>query len=221
MKFYVVGLGPGDPELISVKASKILAISDTIFIPYSTNTNRSLALSIVNNYRSQNSKIIQVGFPMSHEVSEGTLKNIADTICNNLGNVNTFAVLGDPSLYSTFFRINKYLNCIKELEIVPGISSITACAAKANLNLANNDESIAIVTSSRIDLLQKIKDLFDCIVILKTNENINEIIDLLNSKFRLIYARRCFMDNERIVRLEKKDEISERDYFSMIIARRE
>jgi len=219
MKFYVVGLGPGDPELVSVKASRILSEADVIFIPYSTGTNRSLAINIVNYYRNSNSKIIPLGFPMSHSVDERVLMEIASSICKNLGNVNVFAVLGDPSLYSTFFRVNKYLECVKEVEIVPGISSITACASRAKLNLANNDESIAILTSSRIELLEEIKDLFDCIVILKTNENIEKILKLLNTKFKIIYARRCFMNEEKVVEL-KEEIIEEKDYFSMIIAKK-
>jgi|ECHnycMinimDraft_1075156.scaffolds.fasta_scaffold00103_15 precorrin-2/cobalt-factor-2 C20-methyltransferase len=215
MKLYVLGLGPGDPELISVKASKVLSTIDLLFIPYSLGTRRSLAMEIVNKYISPKVEVVQIGFPMEKNVKEEKMIEIARLICKKMNRDAAFAVLGDPTLYSTFFRISKYIDCA-ELEIIPGITSITACASRALIPLANGDEAIAIITSSRVDLLKQVKEDFDTIIVLKASENVKYILEELKDH-SLVYARRCFMNDEIIL----KDKINEEeDYFTTIIAKR-
>jgi len=217
MKLYVIGLGPGDEELITLKAIKILSNVRTIFIPYSTGTNRSLAENIVKKYTGNNSRLILLGFPMSKNVKEEELKELGKKICGETREDEAvFVTLGDPTLYSTFFRIKDKIPCEIDIEIIPGVSSITACASRANISLANSDDAIAIIPASRLDKIEKVKEFFDTIIVLKTNENIENLLDLLRSNYNLIYAKRCFMSEEKIIKLSEK--ISDKDYFSMVIA---
>ncbi|TRM89379.1 cobalt-factor II C(20)-methyltransferase [Sulfolobus sp. C3] len=213
-KLYVIGLGPGDNELITVKAMKALSDVKTVFIPYSTGTNRSLAETIVKNYVSRDTKIVLLGFPMSKNVNDEVLREIGKRICEEMGEgESAFVTLGDPTLYSTFFRVK--MPCNPDVEIIPGVSSITACASRAKLSLANAEDSIAIITASRLDLIKKSKE-FETIIILKANENLKELIEILGDDYDLLYAKRCFMKEERIVPLSMN--VEDKDYFSMIIA---
>ncbi|AOL16798.1 precorrin-2 C(20)-methyltransferase [Sulfolobus sp. A20] len=213
-KLYVIGLGPGDNELITVKAMKALSDVKTVFIPYSTGTNRSLAETIVKNYVSRDTKIVLLGFPMSKNVNDEVLREIGKRICEEMGEgESAFVTLGDPTLYSTFFRVK--MPCNPDVEIIPGVSSITACASRAKLSLANAEDSIAIIPASRLDLIKKSKE-FETIIILKANENLKELIEILGDDYDLLYAKRCFMKEERIVPLSMN--VEDKDYFSMIIA---
>jgi precorrin-2/cobalt-factor-2 C20-methyltransferase len=216
---YVIGLGPGDPELITIKAARILSNTKLVFVPYSQNTGRSLALEIINKYVNPRAEVIPIGFPMKKEVDERQLKTIAEEICKKLIDGSVFAVLGDPMLYSTFFRINKYINCAN-VEFVPGVSSITACASRISLPMASGDDAIAIVPSTRLDVIKEANKKFETIIILKSNENIDIIVNQLNNNYKLYYLKRCFMNDEKIIELKDLTEIIDRDYFSMIIARR-
>ncbi len=213
-KLYVIGLGPGDNELITVKAMKVLSNVNTVFIPYSTGTNRSLAESIVKSYVSQATKIVLLGFPMSKNVNDEALREIGKRICEEMDErESAFVTLGDPTLYSTFFRVK--MPCNVDVELIPGVSSITACASRAKLPLANAEDSIAIIPASRLDLIKKSKE-FETIIVLKANENLKELMEILGDDYDLLYARRCFMKEEKILPLSNN--IEDKDYFSMIIA---
>ncbi|WP_338603739.1 cobalt-factor II C(20)-methyltransferase [Sulfolobus tengchongensis] len=217
MKLYVIGLGPGDENLITVRGAEILKKVKIIFIPYSTGTNRSLAENIVRKYADKETRLVLLGFPMSRKVEDEELKKIGERICSEIKEDSAFVTLGDPTLYSTFFRAKDKLPCRVDIEVIPGVSSITACASKALISLANGEDSIAIIPASRLDQIEKAKEIFETLIILKTNENIKEIVNMLNKTHFLIYARRCFMDDEKLVKLNDET-INDKDYFSMIIA---
>jgi len=217
-RLYVVGLGPGDPELVTVRAMRILSMVPLIFVPYSTGTSRSLALGIVKEYASPSAEIVTLGFPMVRDAPRNILINIAGRICEGLGRhgVGAFAVLGDPTLYSTFTRVSSYINC-GDVEYVPGVSSITACASRAGVSLGIGDEAIAVIPSSRLDLIKAAAESFETIVVIKGSENLDEASKTL-SGYKLIYARRCFLEGERVMPWDPAE--YDKDYFSMIIARK-
>ncbi|GAB6943310.1 cobalt-factor II C(20)-methyltransferase [Vulcanisaeta sp. JCM 14467] len=221
MRLYVVGLGPGDEELVTVRAVKVLGRSRVIFIPYSTGTNRSLAEGIVRRYAPGDARLVLLGFPMSRDVPDSELRRLGETICREAnGEDSAFVTLGDPTLYSTFFRVRDWIPCEVEVEVIPGVSSITACASRIGAPLAVGDDSIAIIPASRLDVLGRARDLFEAIVVLKASENLGEVVRLLREAgFTLFYARRCFMGEEEILRLGD-DVVDRRDYFSMVIALR-
>ena len=214
-ELYVVGLGPGDPELITVKGVNAISNADVIFVPYSTGTNRSLSLNIVEKYAKKDAKVVTLGFPMAKKVEESALKSIGDEICKEAGDFSVFVTLGDPTLYSTFFRTHKFVSdCFTKIELIPGVSSITSCASRIKLPLALGDESILIVPSSRLSLLEEVKDKVETIVVMKANENLDKISEMLNSSYTLYYARRCYLDGEKII---PWDGSFDKDYFSMLI----
>lgn len=211
---YVIGLGPGDPELVTVKATKALSRSEVIYVPYSTGTNRSLALSVIQPYIKSETKIVTLGFPMAKHVDENKLKEIGEVMCKESGEISSFVTLGDPSLYSTFFRVKDFASCFDNIDIIPGVSSIMACASKLKISLALGDESILISPSSKVDLVKEIKGKVDSIVILKGNENLDLISEILKDDYQLFYARRCYLEGEKVLPWNGE---FDKDYFSMLI----
>lgn len=212
---YVVGLGPGDPELITVKGAKILSTADVIFVPYSTGTNRSLSLSIIERYAKPDAKTVTLGFPMAKSVDEDVLKGIGEQICKEARDLSAFVTLGDPMLYSTFFRVKKYVDsCFSKIELISGVSSITACSSRLGLPLALGDESVLIVPSSRVSLINEAKGKVETIVVIKGNENLDIIAENLKDLYSLYYTRRCFLDGEKVI---PWDGSFDKDYFSMLI----
>ncbi|AWR96330.1 cobalt-factor II C(20)-methyltransferase [Acidianus sulfidivorans JP7] len=220
-KLYVVGLGPGDPELITIKAYNIIKKSKLIFVPYSTGTNRSLSEEIIKKYASENVDIEYLGFPMKKEVEEEKLSELGSEMCKKLEEFNdgVFVTLGDPTLYSTFFRVKDFMKCDYEFELIPGVSSITACASKAKISLGLKNEKIALITAGDFSINDIIN--YDTVIIFKANENLKYILDSLrNAGFnKIIFAKRCFMNGEEILFNPSIEE--NKDYFSTIIARRD
>ena len=213
MRLIAVGLGPGDPELVTVRAAKVLSSAKVVIVPYSSNSTRSLAEAIVRTYFK--GEVKRVKLPMKREVDEAELDSIAEGLCRELEGVDeaVYVTLGDPSLYSTVYRFVSRMKCVDEMEVVPGVASFTACASKAKLSLAVGDEGIAIVPASRRDLIEKARGAFETVVILKGSMGLTEASQLLNG-YRKLFAKRCYMEGERI-----GGEISDDDYFSMLIAR--
>ncbi|BDR91589.1 precorrin-2 C(20)-methyltransferase [Vulcanisaeta souniana JCM 11219] len=220
-KLYVIGLGPGDPGLITVMGAEVLRKVKLVFIPYSTSSNRSLAYTIVSKYIGPDTQVVFLGFPMVKEPSKEVLMGNARAICDGLRRYGSaaFVVLGDSSLYSTFYRIKPFIDCDYEPIIVPGVSSIMACAARAGVNLAVGDESIVILVGDDIEGLMRATGFADTIIVLKGSADMGRVASLLrNYEYSVTYARRCYMDGELIIN-EPSGELP-RDYFSLVIARR-
>jgi len=116
-------------------------------------------------------------------------------------------------LYSTVFRLIDRMSCVEEKELVPGVTSFTACASRASMSLALGGDAVAVVPADRRDVLSKAVGVFETIVIMKGSMGLRESMRLLEG-YDVIYARRCFMDEETLGK-----EIVEEDYFSMLIAR--
>jgi precorrin-2/cobalt-factor-2 C20-methyltransferase len=199
----VVGLGPGDPSLVTVRAVEILRNASVVYVPASSRSERSLAERIVRAYT--NADVVTVEFPMG-AAAEDVLKNIAPELEKARDAV--YAQLGDPALYSTFARLLPYIR--SPVEFVPGVSSITACAQYAGRVLASRDQTVAIVPASRRDVLEAAVKLFDVVVVIKANTNIDFLNELLRG-FEGVAVRRCYMEGGAVAR-----EISWRDYFTVV-----
>ena len=220
-RLYVVGLGPGDPELVTVKAAETLRRASIVFLPYSTGTNRSLAHSIVARYIGD-AEVVFLGFPMGRDPEREVLVENARVVCHGVRRrgAGVFAVLGDPALYSTFHRLRPYLAEVcpeLEVEVVPGVAAALACVARVVEPLALGDEGVALVPATRGDLVKKAVEVFDTVVIYKANMLDEELLREAARRREVIYARRCFMEGEDVRRgavgpLE--------DYFTVIILRR-
>lgn len=196
-----VGLGPGNPDLLTLAAIKALKESRTVFVP------GKLAEKLVSPYA--RAKILD--FPMiqdKKELSKLWEKNAGIVADEASKGTVSFAVLGDPNVFSTFSHLKKTIEKkYPEIKIstIPGVSSITAQAARTNTSI---DSSFVVSdgTPVRTKIILKAKHPED---VKKTlmGEGFNEFI----------FAERLFMDNEKVT-----DDIPEiGDYFSLIVAKRE
>lgn len=208
-KFIGIGVGPGDPDLLTVKAVKALNDVDVICAPRSAESKPSLALSIIKPIledRKSEYKTLEPLFPMIED--KKALQNYWDDAAQriieklNAGQDAAFITLGDPSVYSTFSYVFKIIEGLNfETLIIPGITSFTGCAATAKVQLAERDEIIVIVP--KVDeRLPQIMEYGDTFVIMKTSRHSNLLADIVNKDMRkkeVISVQNCSMKDEKIL----------------------
>lgn len=232
----MVGIGPGDPELMTLKAVRILKQVPCIFVPKGKEEGTSLALSIVQKTLSlDNTEIVEAYFPMkktmgSADTGELDIKwnETVDAVVGRLdrGMDAAFITIGDPAIYSTFFYLYDRLLELKpalHIEIVPGISSINAAAARAGLYLGLGNDRIAILPANYLNSLQETLEKFDTVVLMKVSKVFDTVRDTLITMGLAggaTYVARAGMADERIrkdIRTVKEEDVN---YFSLVIVRK-
>lgn len=214
---YGIGVGPGDKELITLKAINILKGSDYVFIPRSRG--ESLAGSIASEYISDK-KIIELDFPMGEDNGERYEKAAAaieETLKN--GERASFLTLGDPMTYSTYIYLMMELTKLNiEVETIPGITSFGAAASKLQIPLTLKDESFYLC-DGEVD--EEILKRVNTIGILKVKRDLeNTIRKLEENGFKFTYVKRCTQREEKII-TDKEEMLLDGEYMALIIGRRE
>ena len=214
--FYGVGVGPGDSELITLKAINTIKKSDYVFIPKSKGI--STARTIAEEYITDK-EIIELEFPMGEDNSERykeAAKVIEDTLKD--GETCVFLTLGDPMTYSTYLylmlRVKEY---DIEIETIPGITSFAAATSRLNIPLTLKGDSFYLCDGKLdMDILKKA----DSVCILKVNKIKEEIIEKLESEhFDYVYVKRVTREDEQIL-YDKEEILKDNDYMSLIFGRR-
>lgn len=233
-----VGVGPGDPELITVKAIKVLKTADVICAPTSHPEKHSKALRVAKQIldeREVEPEVLELRFPMTKDNTEleRAWATDADIIAEKvkMGKTVAFIVLGDPTLYSTFVYV--YRNLKKryptvELETVPGVTSLSACAARAGVTLAEKDETLMVIPDLNSLRNKRLAKDVDNLVLMKSARCAVDAVQVLKNvgfpkKTQIILARGCTTPNEEIqVRElgEASDLSASKNYFSMLIVKR-
>ena len=181
-----LGVGPGDPELLTLKAARILQTVPVVTAPVSKVGSDSYALNIVSEFLQPAQTILKLHFPMLKEVAakRAHRQAAAQTIAAELqaGRDVAFLTEGDPLLYSTFIYVLQYLKDAFPVEIVPGISSIMAAAAQAQLPLVNGGQRLAVLPTAfeNIDDLRPILAQFETVVLLKVFRQLEAVLNLLD-----------------------------------------
>jgi len=236
-KLYVIGIGPGDPELMTLKAVRILKEVPCIFVPKGREEGSSLALSIVQKALTLDSKeIAELHFPMMKTSGNAESKSELDTKWNQAaeavlakldkGMDAAFITIGDPGIYSTFFYLYERLLERKPslaIEIVPGISSINASAARAGMYLGLGNERIAILPANYLESLKETLEKFDTVVLMKVNKVFDTVKDTLVSMglaAHAAYVCRAGMEDERVYKDIQKVRQEDLNYFSLVIVRK-
>ena len=149
-KLYAMGVGPGASDLITVRAARLLGKLDVLFAPAGRKGGDSLALSIVREYLLPHTEIRTCHFPMS--ANDGEKQAVWDEVAQQLetevaqGKLVGFISLGDTMLFSTWVFLLARLGRPQWLEIVPGVTSFAAIAARAALPLAMESQSLAVMS---------------------------------------------------------------------------
>lgn len=197
-KFYGVGIGPGDPELLTLKAARVLSQVPVIFVPKAKITDEGMALQILLNsvVSKQKAELIDLVFPMSKDPL--VLKPAWDTACEEVlrvlrsGKDCAFITLGDTAIYST------YMNMVTELrkaepkmniETVAGISSFSQGAAMLNMSLCEKAERMAVLAClSDVEAMRPDLERFDTVVLMKVGRRFADLRELLRQMGLLPYA---------------------------------
>ncbi len=232
-KLYCIGCGPGDHELLTLKAARLLRDCDIIFCPTSRKGRESMALSIVKpiiNERRVKPEIVELIFPMVKDKSvlEEAWENNARIISERCrGRLAVYLCVGDPSLYSTFSHIHKRLADDIEVEIVPGIASILSFAAEAKISLADGDQILSIIPACYdLERAKSIADASDTLVFLKDGRYFPNVISILrNSKFKdgkMVIAEDVSTANKiSITNVSEIKDIPVSKYFSIMVVKDE
>jgi precorrin-2/cobalt-factor-2 C20-methyltransferase len=228
---YGIGVGPGDPELITLKAVKVLHRVPQIFAACSTKNSYSLALSIVRCHLN-GAGIEHLPFPMSKDPQvlasawEDNARRVLEVL--DAGSDAAFVTLGDPLTYSTFGYLLKTLKRLQpEVRIVtiPGITSYSAAAARTHIPLTEGEESFYLVSGALgAARLKEVIDKSDNIVILKTYRYFADICQTLEEMDLLDRATcisRCGLDGETVVENLRDLKGRELPYLSMIIIKKQ
>lgn len=214
-KLYGIGTGPGDPELMTLKAVRSIEESKVIFAP--NNKGNNMALDTAREYL-LGKKIVLIDLPMG-KVGRSDYKTAADIIFKEIEDmsIGSFLTIGDPMIYSSFTYIMEELKDREiDIEIVSGIPSFVASAGSSKTPLTIKGESLLICDEYTEELLNRV----DSIAILKTFKEKEDILNSLEEKgFNYKYIKRASFKGEKI--LDNKEKIlKDRDYISLILGRR-
>lgn len=220
---YGVGVGPGDPELITLKAVRIIQESPVLAVP-ETGSGTSVALEIIKKTGiSLSGKTIStLSMPMTKErpVLDQSHSEAAKIIGTYLesGRQVAFLTLGDPCIYSTYMYVHEKIQKMGyQTEIVNGIPSFCAVSARLNQGLVEQGEPLHIIPASYP--IEKALELRGTKVFMKAGKKLGEVKRLLLEHHETAaMVENCGMDGEKIY--ESLDEIEETaGYYSLIVVK--
>ena len=228
---YGVGVGPGDPELLTLKALRVLQQAPVICTPQSETSGDSYALEIVRQFLDPaKQETMRVTFPTDDaEGAAGVWRHAAEDIARRLlqGMDVAFITEGDPMLYSTFAYILQDIALAHPeipVEIVPGVSSVMAAAASAAIPLVTHGQRLAILPAVYgIDDLREAIANYDTIVLMKVNRTLLSALanlETLGLAGKGIYVRRASTPGERVINDLRQLTDEDLDYFSLLIIRK-
>ena len=228
---YGIGVGPGDPELITLKAVRALQGVDVVFTAASTKNRYSIAVEIVSPHLKDGIPIVRLNFPMTRDTDSlnRAWRQNAETVRERLyeGQNAALITLGDPMTYSTFGYL---MRTLKEespevpICVIPGVTSYQAAAAAAGRVLAEGEESFTVVSGAMgPQRLRQVVEHTDNVVMLKVYRNYRDILGALNDlglTRHSILVSRCGFDGEQVItRLEDlPDEVP--PYLSLLLIKK-
>lgn len=230
-KFYGLGVGPGDPDLITLKAFKILEEVNMICVPKSSADRDSLALQVIRGLTRKEYQYLELSFPMSRDrnVLEDSWAAAGEEVARKVreGNRVAFVTIGDPMFYSTYWYVLRHIrSCHPDLatETVPGVTAMSACASALGAPLAEGDEPLAVLPAAYgVDELEEILDRFDSVVLMKVNKKVEEVsglLDRMGLRGKAVYISRCGYGDQFIT--SDLDQLKDRnlDYMSLMIIKK-
>ena len=223
-KLYGVGVGPGDPELLTIKAQRIIRQSPVLAVP-DAGRGEKTALAIAGEL-AEGKQLLYCAAPMIRDEAQldAAYEQNADLVCAQLdqGKDVAFLTLGDPTVYSTYLYLHrKVVARGYETEIIPGVPSFCAVAARLGMALCEKSERLLIVPASH-------KDVSDCLdldanlVFMKAGREIGALKDTLAAHGLLDKASlvaNCGMEGELVCpRFADLEEGS--GYFSVVLVKK-
>lgn len=234
---YIIGTGPGDPDLLTLKAYNTLKDCPNIVAPKASKNGCSTALAIVEKSVDMKDKqVYQVHFPMKKVHLDRVVDSAVQTaweetarqvlsLLEKKGDV-AFPTLGDPAIYSTGYYLYDTLTTLNpdvKVEFVAGIPAMSSCSAVTSTPVCLGDDMLAVIpaTFSEDKIRQTLLD-FDAIVLMKVHKVMERICSILKETGLIAhatYVEKAGMEDERIIHdLSRVPENPH--YFSTIIVRK-
>jgi precorrin-2/cobalt-factor-2 C20-methyltransferase len=219
---YGLGLGPGDPELITLKAARLIEAATTIAYPTLAGGD-SFARAIAKDLIRPDAREIRMDVPMTTERAPAqsaydagaaeiaeVLKTGEDVVC---------LCEGDPFFYGSFMYIYARLTQAHPVEIIPGVTSVTACASRARMPLAARNERLTVLPGPlpEAELTARIEGA-ESVAIMKVGRHlpkIRRVIKRLGLTAQATYIERATLPEEVVLPLADAPDTA--PYFSMIL----
>ncbi|MFZ2008170.1 MAG: precorrin-2 C(20)-methyltransferase [Stellaceae bacterium] len=223
-QLFGLGLGPGDPELVTLKALRLLRGAAVVAYP-APESGESFARSIVAEWIAPAQREIAIAFPMRPGPPPAKIyDSAAEAIAAELDRGHNVAFLcqGDPFFYGSFAPIFARLAPRYRVGIVPGVSSLVACAAAAATPLVQRDETVTVIpaTLPEEEIVRRLAGC-DSAAIIKLGrhaEKLRRVLDRVGLLGETIYVERASQARERIARFAEIDPASV-PYFAMALVR--
>lgn len=228
---YGLGVGPGDPDLMTLKAVKVLQSVRVVFAARSSKNEHSIALDAARPHMPADTVIKTLAFPMIRErdALEAAWAANADAVLEelNAGRDAAFLTLGDPLTYSTFgYLLEAVRSRAPEVSIqtIPGITAYQAAAARLNLPLAQGEESLTVVPGvTDPERLKELAAKGDNLVVLKAYRNFSELRQALSDldlSEKAWLVSRLGLDGESVIQDLAAVNGRIPPYLSLLIAKR-
>ena len=227
--FYGIGVGPGDPELLTVKAIKAIEAADVLIAPKTEKKEGSVALEIARPYLKKDIEIVYQVFPMVKDFAEDTgawEENKEEILALlNAGKNVAFLTLGDPMFFSTYIYVFRLLEH-EDVDIVtiPGVPAFIAIGSHVGRPIVEGNDVLAVIpgTASK-ERLEEVMPVAGSAVVMKVYHNSAEIIDLLKRNHMAkdaVLVSRVGLDGERVIHDLEAHADEKLNYLSTILARR-
>jgi precorrin-2/cobalt-factor-2 C20-methyltransferase len=227
---YGIGVGPGDPELIPVKAINLIGKVDIIYTAASSKNDYSLAVEIAKPYIPASTAIQTMSFPMSKDphVKKSSWQRHAHQMVETLKNGQNaaFLTLGDPLIYATYGYLIRHIEELwpqAPIVTIPGISSFQAAAAATNTPLAEGDESLLIVSgihgAERLRALASSVENVVCLKVYRNMQSIGKALEETGIAHGSVSVAKCGRKGEKVFYDLRDLEHERPNYWTLIIAK--
>ena len=228
--FYGIGVGPGDPELLTVKAIKAIEKVDVLIAPKTEKKDGSVALTVAKPYLKKDVEIVYQVFPMvkgfaenSTDAWESNKQEILELLRS--GKNVAFLTIGDPMFYSTYIYVFRLLeNEGVDIQTIPGIPAFAAIGSQLGYPIVEGDDVLSIIPATASpEKVEKAMQAADNVVLMKVYKNFEEVADMLDKNEmaeQAVLVSRAGLDDEKIiydVLAHKKDKLN---YLSTILTRK-
>ncbi|MGN0712941.1 MAG: precorrin-2 C(20)-methyltransferase [Anaerovoracaceae bacterium] len=225
-RLYGIGVGPGDPELMTIKAKKTIEASDIVVVP-GENVEDSIAYRIAKGACENLDDLNLIALEMPMVKDKEMLNAMHEKAARQIeawldeGKTVSFLTLGDVTVYSTYMYVHqRVVRDGYDAAIVNGITSFTAAAARLNTDLVERAEPLHVIPATfKVDGMAELLSLPGTKVLMKSGKEIGKVREaILASGQKAMMVENCGMQNEKIY-LDAEDIPDTASYYSLIIVK--